>query len=646
LIWVSTWAYGSTVIDKKNNRTYSSENVDSHKIKNIYDASLVSQFFEDKDGNILFATAEHGIGKMEKDTYKVTFFENNKDDAETINDNTTFSIFQDRSGLIWCGTWKGGANIFDPRVLSFGYFKHESNKPTSISNNSIFSFCPKSDNEIYIGTNMGACVFNYDNKTFTQLPTENKDGLRHNSIIIHIYKHDDGSIWLSSFGAGIYRYYPDKNKYVNYSPSPDTNSLSFHTPVAVLKDKKERLWIGTERGLNLYNADKDNFTRIKYVKGAPGSLSSDIITSMVMQEDGKIWIGVVGAGLNLFDPETRKSRHFFNDKAGSLSKDVGVITLFIDSKGILWAGTTIGLFAINRATEEITSFADLNPLFSSMITNILEDDAGNIWFANSNGLCCFDPRTKKYVLYNSGNGLQGKQFSYEASCKHLNGKLFFGGLNGFNVFDPKQITLNTTPPQVVLTNFTTLNKPYNLGTDPSYTDEITLSYKDYFFEFDFAALDYTNPAKNTYAYKLEGFNENWVNIGTEKSATFTNLDPGTYTMLIKAANNDGFWGEPLKIKLTITPPFWRTVWFYILCIVGAGLLIYGYIKRREHQLREEKAILENKVKERTNELEIEKLKVEEAHKDIKDSINYAKRIQQAQMPTEKYFEKKLKELKK
>jgi ligand-binding sensor domain-containing protein len=645
LIWVSCWAFGTTVIDKAKHATYSVVNPAEHKIKDINSMALVSQFMEDRSDNIWFATAEHGVGYLDARNYAATIFENNKDDHETINDNTTFSVFQDRSGLIWCGTWKGGANILDPRALNFGYFKHESNNPNSLMNNSIFCFCPKSKNEIYVGTNMGACLFNRHTKTFTQIPVDEKNdaSMRHNSIIVNIYIHSDGSVWLCSFGSGIYRYYPKENKYERYDyKAEDSTTLSFHTPVAIINDKKNRLWVGTEEGLNLYNPEKNNFTRLKSIR-TNGKRADDIIASMVLRDDGKIWIGTIAKGLYIFDPETRTAEVY---SSTIFPSDASMIALKQDSKKNLWIGTTGGLFSIEQKTGAATDYGKIGPAFSSIITAIEEDDAGNIWFANSYGLCSFNPSTKEYFLYNTSNGIQGKQFSYEASCSDSLGYFYFGGLNGVNAFKPQEITLNSTPPKVVLTDFTSLNKPYKLPLDVSYTDEITLSYKNYFFEFDFAALDYTDPAKNSYAYKLEGFNDNWVNIDNERKVAFTNLDPGTYTLLIKAANNDGFWGEPTKVKLIITPPFWRTTWFYLLCIVTVVLLIYAYIKRREKKLLEEKTILENKVKERTAELEIEKQKVEEAHKDIKDSINYAKRIQQAQMPTDKYIEKKLKDLKK
>jgi serine phosphatase RsbU (regulator of sigma subunit) len=229
--------------------------------------------------------------------------------------------------------------------------------------------------------------------------------------------------------------------------------------------------------------------------------------------------------------------------------------------------------------------------------------------------------------------LQGREFIINACYGAPDGKLFFGGLNGFNAFNPDEIEFNTIPPQVVFTDFSVLNKPYALPVSISYLEEITLSYRDYFFSFDFASTDYTNSEKNIYEYKLEGFNENWVNIGNEHQVTFTNLDHGTYNLLVRATNNDRvLCKEPASIRIIIKPPFWKTIWFYTLCILLIIVMIYLYIKNREKKLIKEKQILEEKVEERTTELKEEKFKVELAHKDIKDSINYAKRIQEAILP--------------
>lgn len=644
-VWVSCWASGTAVIDKKNKKVYLNDTA-NHLIKDIGAGALVSNYYEDSKHNIWFATAEHGVGKFDAIDYSATLFENNTDDPESINDNTIFSIFEDHSGLIWVGSWKGGINILDPRTLNFGYYKHESNKSESLNNSSVFSIRSKSDHEVFIGTNAGLSIYNTKTKKITALPIdETKEGfLQHNTIVLGAHQDTDGSIWIGSFGAGLYRYFPDKNNYKLYKPEADTNSYLHHSATHFARDKKNRLWISCELGLSRYNPEKDNFTRIQ-TAGKPNGLSSNFITCMIAGPDGKFWIGTQSNGLNLFDPETATAVKII-DKSKTIAPDIGITSLLLDSKGILWVGSSIGLFNVEPGSMKVNSFTKIHPLLSYQIPSMAEDNTGYIWVSNQQGLCKLNPLTKELTFFGTSHGIQGKQFNLDAACSLANGYLCFGGLSGFNAFRPTDIALNTSPPKVVLTGISVLNEPRQFELEPSYIEELFLTYKDYFFELNFAALDYTEPSKNQYAYKLEGFNEDWVNIGNEQKVTFTNLDPKNYTLLIKASNNDGVWGEPLKITLHIKPPFWRTTWFYVLCIIAIGLIIYGYIKRRERKLQEEKAILETKVKERTAELEIEKQKVEEAHKDIKDSINYAKRIQQAQMPTEKYIEKKIKDLKK
>ncbi len=647
LIWVSCWNIGSNIIDTKTGKVYNGHDT-TNAFKCLRYAALVSQFYEDRKGNIWFATAEHGLGRFEVGTYNHQFFENNKDDPESISDNTVFNIMEDNSGLIWAGTWKGGISILDTKTLNFGLFKHESNNTNSLFNNNVFCFCEKSKDETYIGTGGGVSIFNNRTKQLSQLPHNEAlyESIKNNSLVYAIYKETDGSLWIGSGGGGLYRYFPDKNKYLNYNTTSDPNSFSHHSPCAVIKDKKNQLWFATTGGgLNLYHPDKDNFTRVLSEKNNENSLTSNFITSVVMQEDGKFWVATGDNGLNLFDPETKKTKRYLTDENNQpLFPDIAIASLFIDKNKNLWVGTTSGLCLFNLKTKIIKSYLNLHPIFTSLIYGIEQDNDGNIWFSTAMGLCKFNPLNLSYKVYSTFDGLQGTEFCLRAAHKTTNGKLFFGGLKGFNTFYPNLIASNEIAPGVVLTGFTVLNKEYKLPLEISYVNEIDLTYKDYFFSLDFASLDFTDPKKNNYEYKLEGFNDDWVEIGNKHSVMFTNLDPGEYTLLVKGSNNDGVWSkEPVKIKINITPPFWRTKWFYLLCLLTVILLIYLFIKSREQKLKQEKAILENKVEERTTELKVEKLKVESAHKDIKDSIQYAKKIQEAILPVDEELNKHLKD---
>jgi ligand-binding sensor domain-containing protein/serine phosphatase RsbU (regulator of sigma subunit) len=635
-IWVSCWNFGISVIDVLNNKVYNPTDT-THPINKLNKISLVSQFCEDKEGNIWCATAERGLGKFEAGTYELSFFEHNKDDPETINDNTVFSVLQDRSGLIWTGTWKGGASIMDPKALKFGHYKYESTKENRLSNNNVFSFGGNSEKEIYIGTSGGVNIFNNSTKSFSLLPTNKKDGasIRDNSICQAVLKDDDQSIWVASNGAGLYHYYPEKNSWENFVPSDGPQSISHHSPSNLIKDLKGRLWVSSLNGIDLYDREKKTFRHFVCDPGDPFTLSSSNLSCFALRKDGKLWVGTNDNGFNLFDTETHEvKRYCYNRARPDSFPDIGVAVISFDAKENLWISSSAGLCYFDAEKEKLSFFNELHPIFGAVAYGIEIDASGKVWFCTSNDLCRFDPVTKQFRIFSTADGVQGRQFSMHGSMA-VEDKLLFGGLNGFNIFDPSKIPTDSIAPEVAFTGFTVLNKPYKLDADISYAKEIILSYKNYFFGFEFAALDFSNPKKNTYEYQLEGFNDSWVKIGTENSVTFTNLDPGEYTLMVRASNNNGIWCKnPASVKIIITPPFWRTTWFYMLCLILMTLIIYSYIKWRERTLQQEKTILENKVEARTTELKVEKQKVESAHKDIKDSINYAKKIQEAILPEE------------
>lgn len=636
LVWISCWNSGVNVIDTKSGKIFSSEDT-LCSIKGLTKASLISQFYEDLNGNIWMATAEKGLLKLDSLTYEPTFYSNNKDDGETISDNTVFNVMQDKSGLLWAGTWQGGVNTLNLRTLKFGYYKHESNSNNTLSENNVSAISKKSDSEVYIGHSAAADIYNYKNGTFRKFPVNEKDenSLRNNSSVLYIFTDDkDSSVWFSTAGGYPYRYWPKTGKYQNYINRGDSGSFGHHTSYTILKDNKGKLWIGsTIEGLYLFDYEKNNFKAFKSIRDDEQTLISNNITSIVKNKEGKFWIGGL-QGLTLFDPETKIAKRFLRGKNGNAYfKDNSIYSIYIDKADNLWLGTGSGLVCFNPVKETVRDFKQLHPAFLNIIYGILEDKQDVLWMSTDNGILSFNHKENSFRYFDTQDGLQGREFIINACYGAPDGKLFFGGLNGFNVFNPDEITFNNTPPQVVFTDFSVLNKPYALPVSISYINEIVLSYKDYFFSFDFASTDFTNNNKNIYEYKLEGFNENWVNIGNKHQVTFTNIDQGTYTLYVRATNNDGLMcNDPAAIKLIIEPPFWKTTWFYALCIMVTIFMIYLYIKYREQKLIKEKIILENKVEVRTMELKQEKLKVELAHKDIKDSINYAKRIQEAILP--------------
>ncbi|HEY9600058.1 MAG TPA: histidine kinase dimerization/phosphoacceptor domain -containing protein, partial [Allocoleopsis sp.] len=283
----------------------------------------------------------------------------------------------------------------------------------------------------------------------------------------------------------------------------------------------------------------------------------------------------------------------------SLSYD-RVLSMLEYPAGTLWLGTYGGgLDKFEIATETFTHYTEKDGLPSNSVVGILADDEGNLWLSTGKGLSKFNPKTEKFRNYDVSDGLQGNEFDgVKAYFKSKTGEMFFGGLNGFNSFYPEQVKDNPHIPPIVITDFKIFDKSVKLDSAISETQEIKLSYKDNFFGFEFAALDYTNPQKNQYAYKLEGFDKDWIYSGSRRYATYTNLDGGTYTFRVKGSNNDGVWNEEgTSLKIIITPPPWKTWWAYTLYAIALFSAVIGYIQwKTRAQARENALLRENERK--------------------------------------------------
>ena len=642
-IWVSCWASGYNVIEPSTGNVYSCR--DTSFIKNL-NIGLVSQFLEDSKGNIWFCSAEGGAIKYNFATGEREDFVNDVNDMYSMSDNTAFSVFEDKSHIIWIGTWRGGANMYDPKTTRFGWYRKDTKNPMPLINNNVYSLFPAKDGMTWVGTANGVCIFDPKKETFTPLPIDpnDKEALKPNSTIYCIGQDAQGRMWFGTSGGGIYSFDPSTKKFRLYEPSADLHSISSSSPSCVITDAKGRFFIGTyNNGLNRYDPATDNFTHYLPDTFNTASISGVGVSAMILRSDGKIWVGTSDGGLNIFDPDKGSFERFMNNAKDSNSiMDNSIASLCQDHHGRLWIGTSSGLCMYDPQLRKFFPYSRLHEYLKQEIVSIIEDGQGDLWLATRRGLCRFSPNENNALrFYDVSDGLQSNEFLYNGFYSP-DGKICIGGYNGFNYFNAADIKDNTVLPNAVITSFSVLNHPYALPKDISYTKEITLNYSDYFFSFRFAAPEFSNTKKNMFRYKLEGFNTSWVDMGNNGAVTFTNLDPGEYTLLVEASNNCGIWNEnATALKITITPPFWRTKWFYALCIAIIGFSAYSFVKWREKKLVMEKTVLEEKVEQRTTELRHEKEKVEAAHKDIKDSINYAKKIQTAILPQDEQFAKLL-----
>ena len=353
----------------------------------------------------------------------------------------------------------------------------------------------------------------------------------------------------------------------------------------------------------------------------PHSLSSDNVTAMYEDRSGTLWIGTFGGGLNRLDRTTEQFTHFQHDPNNPYSLSYNWINaIYEDQSGGLWIGTGNGLCRFDRKNETFSHYSEKDGLASNSICGILEDPQGKLWFSTPKGLSRFDPRTEIFRNYDTEDGLRIMRFSPGAYHQSQEGEMFFGGIDGFIRFYPAH---NAHIPPMALVDFQIFNKSVRVNTDhdsplqESITEaqHLVLSYKASVFSFEFAALDYTLPEKNQYAYMMEGFEQDWAYSGTRRVATYTNLPAGRYVFRAKGSNNDGVWNEEGRsIHITIIPPFWETLWFrglIVLCILGVAV---GMYRIRMRTMKRRQRILEGQVKERTAELEFQKEAAELANK--------------------------------
>lgn len=360
-------------------------------------------------------------------------------------------------------------------------------------------------------------------------------------------------------------------------------------------------------GLDLFDPATGRFTHYQHNPADPASLGGNQIVCLYQDNEGTLWIGLWDGGLSRLDPgrypdEPARFVNYRHDPADSASlSNNDVLAIIKDHTGTLWVGTQIGLNKLDYAHGTFTHYWMGNGLPNDTVNSIVEDAQGYLWLGTNHGLSKFDPHTETFRNYDANDGLQSNEFDSNAAYRAKNGELYFGGVHGFNVFRPEEIQDNPMPPPVVVTRFSIFNQPVTV--DLSAKSPVQLAYRQNFFAFEFAALDYHAPLKNQYTYKLEGFDQDWVNAGTRRYAGYTNLPGGQYTFRVKGSNNDGVWNETgVAIPLHITPPFWLTWWFKMGLGILAVLGSWGLYWWRTISIRAQNKLLEQTVTQRTAEL--------------------------------------------
>jgi diguanylate cyclase (GGDEF)-like protein len=582
----------------------------------------VRAILEDSSDRLWIAT-EGGLELMDRDAGTFTHYTHDPADTNSLADSRVVSLYQDRSGVLWIGTRSAGISKWNPNAWSFGHYKPDPrSEPQEAAN--VTSFTEDARGRLWVGS-FGGGVLVYDRATGTQ-QRHRHDPANEASLsddrVMALLTDQRGDVWAGTMGSGLDRLDADGRVQKRYrSEAADPQSLSADAIMALFEASNGDIWVGTfGGGVSRYDPATDRFVRYPSDPDDESMLGSPRATSFAEDARGSIWVGTDGGGLNLLDATNGRWRRFHHDPNDehSLSSDT-VYSLYVDPAGNLWAGTRAGLDRLVEQEDGSVRFKHLSEedgLANDVVYGIQSDDSGDLWLSTNHGLSRYNPRNGWIKSYHRSNGLQAEEFNFGAHRRNRSGELLFGGPNGFNAFMPSELALNLQPPPVVLTAVDKLNTP--LATDVPYhhLQQLDLGFNDDVVTFEFAALDYTAPESNSYAYMLEGFDADWIEAGKRRRVTYTNLDRGDYVFRVKASNSDGVWNTAgLSLPITVAPAPWETWWAFAgyglaLCLVVFG--VFGAQQRKLAREEEYSRRLEHEVKLRTVELEQRNKQLQEA----------------------------------
>jgi serine phosphatase RsbU (regulator of sigma subunit)/ligand-binding sensor domain-containing protein len=620
-------------------------------MENIFESAV-----EEEKGVLWVATRE-GLNRFHPGSGKAVYYKNDPGDIYSLSSDRVFTVYQTSSGVLWVGTEGGGVCKVEERNKKFIHYQARAGAKDVLSNNFVLSILESSaaPGTLWIGTNDGLNKFDTKTGKFTVYRSEannlNRPG--DNAIyVIYEYPREPGILWLGTMKSGIDRFDPRQNTFVHYKDIPKNPVAKNFTWITALHKSPLQagaLWFGTLGGdLCRLMIQTKTFTRYPL---SPGNSRDFYPVNSIYEsaaEPGIFWIGTDG-GLVKFNIFSGKFTRYFQGAAGVglLSRDT--IFSFHESPrepGILWMATGKGLTRISLKTGASIDYQGKKSLEDFIFLKILEDDRGNFWLSTTaSGLLKFNPQTGSIKKYDIEDGLQGNEF-YQAACESRSGEMFFGGLNGFTAFHPHQVKDNLYLPTVVLTDFQIFNRSIKPGEpgrkgQPILTKSITdtevirLSHKDRMFSFEFAALNYSRTERNQYAYKMEGFSDEWQDIGRRRMVTFTNLSPGTYNFKVKGSNNDGLWNEEgTSVRVIISPPWWRTLWAYGLYMILLALILVGLNRMQRARLikkeRDQAKIQEAQLRAQAAEAEARAIEAEDRRKT--HELEEARKLQLSMLP--------------
>lgn len=623
------WATLSNVLVKVNSATKEFEIVEFSNYNKEYLALIDIYPYDDKH---LWISDYNGVFLFNKDDRSVSFFHHSEIEPNSIAAGGCLAILQDRTGSLWVGVNSKGISKLNINSKEFTHFKHDANRPETIGGSVIKALLMDNQKNIWVAADSRLEKLYYNE--FGQNKYVRDTSSRFSSLfstLPNCFLEDvNGNVWIGSWGNGIKILPNGETDGVTELLSDGTSATLLNDIVqAFHEDRSGNIWIGTEVGLCLYNPSTGSFRSFVHSENNENTIAPYGVQANCIVEDsyGGIWVGTWG-GLtrmipmdkekNSFDTDYKFVRYLNNPEDANTISDNRVISLCYDkaySTNEIYAGTygkglnRIAFDGLDIKKNEVKIYTRAEGMPNDVVYGILYDNRGVVWLSTNEGIAAFTPKTEEFAVYDVNDGLQANQFYWGARTKGASGELLFGGINGFNMFLPEEIVSDQTTPDVVFTDLKVLNQSVPVGEKVNkhvilkkginVSEKIKLYHRDNVFSIEFAGLHYAFSKDNTYRYMLEGFDEDWIEVDSRKRfASYTNLDAGTYTFKVDAANYDGVWtNEPRELIVRIVPPFWKRWLFRIAALLVLAYGAYKVYQNRMDRIKKDKLVLEQKIKE-------------------------------------------------
>ncbi len=574
---------------------------------------FVRKIIRRKNGDLWLGT-ESGLCVYNLRSGRAEFYRHIFNDTYSIADNAIHSVYEDREGGMWLGTYFGGINyMFDSHSVFEKYYPVEG--INSLSGKSVSEFCEDENGNLWIGTeDFGLNYFNVSLQQFKNyyLPWDKANSFSHSNI--HGLLYNNPELWIGTYSQGIDVLNTHTGTSRSYKSSNKKNTLLSNNIYSIYKNKQDVIWIGSEKGLQYFNQGDDNFIRV----------NKDIdcqVNDIKQSANGLMWVATIGKGVFCYNASTQTWKQYKILPNEAIADGQMITCIMEDDTGNIWIGTEgAGMCFFDVKKEAFISINTTHGLPNNVVYMLLQDEQGDIWGSTNKGIFSYDPQSKEIRVFGHSSGLLGDQFNYKSGIL-LNKKIYFGGVKGFIAFNPERLTKNTIIPKIEITRLSVNNnalfpgdKKKILQQSISFTREINLKHDENNFSFNFAALSFVSPEMNKYICRLEGIDNDWKVLDKNQTVKYSNLNPGTYIFMLKASNSDGIWQEqPKTLRIKIRPPFYLSWLAYITYFIITAGLIYLIIrlntqkqKRKNNRLLEklnnekEKEIFQSKIEFFTN----------------------------------------------